>query len=141
MSTVRIPVSDLEFGPVVRIPPTTSLRDAARLLDSERSDTLVVDSSPLSEITRHDVVRAVAAGIDPQTTVAELARAEPLFLDSETGVEDAAAQMFGANRYALVVIDKGSPVGVAHARSVAEALCGTTTWISALRIALRTEGI
>jgi len=141
MSTVRIPISDLEFDPVVRVPPTISLRDAARLLDTERSDTLVIDSSPLSEITRDDVVRAVAAGIDPETPVAELTRAAPLFLNMATGVEDAAAQMFAANRYALVVVDKGAPVGVAHARSVTEALSGTTTWISALRIALRTDRI
>ena len=36
-------------------------------------------------------------------------------------------------------MDGGIPVGVAHASAVAEALCGTTTWISALRIALQTE--
>ena len=96
MSTVRIPVTDLEFEPVVRVPPTISLRDAARLLDSTKADTLVVDSMPLGEITEHDIVRAVAAGIDPGTAVADVPCASPVFLGRDTTVDDAAARMFSA---------------------------------------------
>ena len=134
-------VADLAIRPFVRIPSDCSVENAARLLAATTAGTLVLDLVPVAELTERDIVAAIANGATPDTVVADVARAAPEFVGPETSVDEVAAIMFATGRGALVVVDAGCPLGVVELRDVAAALWGGISWLGALRIALRVEGM
>ena len=61
MESTHTFVGDLDIQPVVRIQPDVSVGEVAIVLNETCSETLVVDTDPLSEVTERDVVAAKSA--------------------------------------------------------------------------------
>jgi len=134
-----VTVSDLEVRPVARVPVDASLAEVARALLETGTDTVVVDSDPVSEVTEHDIVCALAAGAGADAPVVTVARAAPQFVSASTTAVHAANIMTASRRHSLVVIDRGRPVGVVQFSCIANALSAGTSWLGAFRIALHME--
>ncbi len=140
MEAPHILVGDLNVVHVVRVAPEMTLQEAARLLATSGAGTLVVDTTPLSELTEHDVVRAVAVGAPCDTKLADLARPLPGFVRPDAHLKEIASLLFESGRRSVVIIDdQGQPVGLLNLPSVTSALLGGPSWLGALRVALRVE--
>src|SRR6478736_2329929 len=113
METSCLLVGDLALEPVVRVSPHLALREGARLLAATGIGTLIVDTRPPTEVSEHDVVRAVALGTDATTELGDIVRARPEFVGNDTPVEVAVDILLDSGRRGVVVVDdKGVPVGV-----------------------------
>lgn len=140
MDAPQILVRDLDVTNVVRIAPQTTIQEAARLLAATGVGTLVVDSTPLSEFSEHDAVRAIALGIDGATPVCDLVQTNPCFARLDTHIPNVAAELLSTGRHSVVVLDHDDePVGLLRLSSITTAMLGGTSWVAALRVALRVE--
>jgi CBS domain-containing protein len=113
--------------------------EAACVLAETGLGTLVVDTEPLSEITDHDLVRALADGAQPDTLVCNLERSDPLFVGLDTPATDAARIMLAAGRRSLVVVSGMQPIGAITFVEVHGALWGASSWLAAFGLALHAE--
>lgn len=141
METGCLHVSDLVLSPVVRVSPHLHLKGAARVLAATGVGTLVVDSDPMTEVSEHDIVRAVALGAATTDEIVDIVRDRPDFVGTDTPVEIAAQVLLDAGRRGVIVVDDaGTPVGVLTLAPVITAIVGRASWIGALRIALEIDG-
>ncbi len=140
MESTHAFVGDLDIRPVVRVPAGTSVLKAAIVLAEAGTETLVVDTEPLSEMTERDLIAALANGASAETPLSEIARAAPQFVHRDTPAEDAARIMVATGRRSLVVVDGGRPLGVITLPCVAAVLWSGTSWMGALRGVLHLEG-
>jgi predicted transcriptional regulator len=138
--TCQTLVADLAIDPVIRVSSHVSLREAARLLAMTSADVLVLDTTPVAEMTERDVIRAIALGIDPATRLADVEREAPAFLHRNTPLKDVMAIFLATGRRTLVVVDDGVPVGMLRLPMAVAATFGSGSWLGALRVALRIEG-
>jgi CBS domain-containing protein len=138
--TVLVRITATELHPVPRIPSDAMLVQAACLLAETRFGTLVVDTDPLSEITEHDLVRALADGAQPDQLVCDIERADPLFVSIDTPAKDAARIMLATGRQSLVVVARAQPIGLVTFVDVHSALWGASSWLEAFGLALHPEG-
>jgi CBS domain-containing protein len=140
METLQALIADLEVRPVARIAPDASLADAARVVAETDGGAVIVDTIPITEVTEHDIVGALARGAMPDTPICECAHAAPDFVRPDTTAEDAAMIMIVSGRGDLIVVDEGRPIGIIRLHTVASALWGASSWLGALRVALHVEG-
>jgi signal-transduction protein with cAMP-binding, CBS, and nucleotidyltransferase domain len=133
-------VADLTIEPIVRISPDASLREAARLLATTTADVLVIDTVPVTEITERDVVRAIALGTAPETSVANVPREAPEFVRRDAPLVQVIGILLVTGRRSLAVVDEGTPLGLVRLPMVVAATFGGASWLGALRVALRIEG-
>jgi predicted transcriptional regulator len=138
--TCQTLVGDLAIDPVIRVSPNVPLREAARLLAMTSADVLVLDTTPVAEMTERDVVRAIALGIDPATRVADVEREAPELVLRNTPLKNVMAVFLATGRRTLVVVDDGVPVGMIRLPMAVTATFGGGSWLGALRVALRIEG-
>ena len=111
------PIGELVLRPLVRIPPRTTLAEAARAMRTENVASLVVDTQPPSLLTERDLVRAMADERDPSGEVITVAARQPVWAPRTLSVLDSAALMvrFGL-RHLVVAGETGEPVGVLSMR-------------------------
>jgi signal-transduction protein with cAMP-binding, CBS, and nucleotidyltransferase domain len=138
--TCQMLVADLTIDPIAHVSPDVSLQEVARLLATRGADVLVVDTTPVTEITERDIVRALALGTDPGTPVGKVECFPPEFVQRDTSLHDVLATLLVTGRRSLVVVEGRVPVGVVRLPVVVAASFGGASWLGALRVALRIEG-
>ncbi len=107
----------------VRVPGQISVAAAARLMDSKRVDSVLVDHKGLLGIaTEKDIMRKVVArGLDPsQVKVADVMSFPLHTIHLSTDVEEASEIMDKHDIRRLVIMENGSVVGVINAASIAK---------------------
>ncbi len=139
--TSCITLAELQLEPVVRVSPDTSVREVARILAATRLSTVLVDTIPPSEITDHDMVRALAAGLPGDAPVSDAVCDEPLFVRRNARVDRVLEVMLREQRHAVVVVDdNGAVTGLLSLSVAVTALTDGPPWLGALRVALRIDG-
>jgi CBS domain-containing protein len=140
METTHTFVRDLDIQPVVRVQPTLSITEVALILTETGTETVVVDTDPLAEMTERDLVGGLANGASGETPISDIVRAAPQFVQPGTPAELAATIMIATGRRSLVVFDGSHPLGVITLPCVAAVLWSGTSWMGAMRVALHLEG-
>ena len=129
MQTLSRPIGDLITGRIVDVSPTTTLRDAAVLLDEEAVGALLVDDprGVLGIVTERDLVRAMADGADIDLTrVDEYLTDQLLTVGEQDTMLDVLQSMRGnAVRHIVVEDEDRTVVGVVSMRALIDELLGT----------------
>ena len=114
------PVDVLIADTVVCVAPTDTLREVASVLISNSIGAVVVGSqdSPAGILSEHDIVRAVADGVDPATTAADIAHTELFWTQSSNTVAAVATQMMDQYVRHILVEDSGRMAGIVSARDL-----------------------
>ncbi|MCU0929902.1 MAG: DUF294 nucleotidyltransferase-like domain-containing protein [Burkholderiaceae bacterium] len=123
LNLMSTPVRALLKRPPVTLPPTTPIREAAQLMRDQRvSSVLLVERDHLfGLVTDRDLRnRALAAGVDPQAPVLEIATVAPLAIDVSRPAFDALLLMARHNIHHVPVLDGQRVVGMITATDVTE---------------------
>jgi CBS domain-containing protein len=119
-------VSDVPPGRLLSVEPQTSLAQVAKKMRVEDADSVAVMSEGrlLGIITERDLVRAIADGIDPLQTKAEIVMtADPATVTADEEVAVVAVKMMTLGVRHLPVVDSdGKPVGLISARDLVAVL-------------------
>ncbi len=123
-------VSDIMTRATVTDSPSDSLRSAASLMWGHQTGSLLVMSAGELRgiVTERDVMKAVARGMDPETTpVSAVMTADLITVSPDTDVSAAARQM--ANRWIrhLPVVMDGEVLGMLSQRDLVGVLMGSTS--------------
>lgn len=117
----RLPVAALVGDPVATVAPGATLRQVAEALVAGEVGALVVGSAEEAQgiVSERDVVRALAAGRDPQTTTAaDIANTELIWCDASADVDDVANQMMERYVRHILLEEDGKLVGIVSARDL-----------------------
>jgi CBS domain-containing protein len=119
-------VRDVPPGRLLSVDPQTSLADVAKRMRVADADSVAVMSEGrlLGIITERDLVKAIADGVDPQQTQAEVVMtADPATVAADEEVAVVAVKMMTLGVRHLPVVDsEGSPVGLISARDLVAVL-------------------
>jgi len=108
-----VPVATLLRGPPVRVPPTATVGEAARVMAERCVSSALVDSDPPGIVTDRDFGRRVLAiGRGPETPVIEVASAPLRSVAGETPVYEAWRILLDAGVHHLPVTRGGEILGV-----------------------------
>jgi CBS domain-containing protein len=116
-----LPVSILATDTVARIAPAASLADVARALTDADVGLLVVGGGDdvIGVVSERDIVRAVAAGDDLDTTSAmDIAHTDLAWCDPTATVAEVATEMMERYVRHVLVEDGGRLVGIVSARDL-----------------------
>lgn len=119
-------VSQLIGDQVVRLHADATLRDVADTLDEGAFGAVVLgdDDRAISLVSERDLVRAIARGQDPATTLAkEVASTELIWCDVSSTVDEVAGEMLRGYVRHVLVEDNGSLVGIVSARDLLGYYC------------------
>ena len=111
------PLSLLVVRDAVRVRSDQPLTRAAHLMRDENVSALLVDD-PSGIISERDMTGALAAGLDPESTVAQVATPEPLTVAATHPIVDAAAIMLNQNIRHLVVRMPNNRLGIVSLRAI-----------------------
>lgn len=120
---IAMPVRSLLRRAPVTVPPTASIRAAARLMHDERvSSVLIVEQDHLFGIvTDRDLrSRAIAAGLETDRPIMEIATLAPLTIDLRRSAFDALLLMARQNVHHVPVMDGPRVVGMITATDLTE---------------------
>jgi CBS domain-containing protein len=114
------PIDVLIADTVVCVAPTDTLREVAGVLIGNSIGAVVVGSQddPVGIVSEHDIVRAVAEGVDPATTAADIAHTELFWTQASTTVAAVATQMMDQYVRHMLVEDGGRLSGIVSARDL-----------------------
>ena len=114
------PIDVLIADTVVCVAPTDTLREVAGVLIGNSIGAVVVGSQddPVGIVSEHDIVRAVAEGVDLATTAAEIAHTELFWTQASTTVAAVATQMMDQYVRHMLVEDGGRLSGIVSARDL-----------------------
>jgi CBS domain-containing protein len=113
---LAVPVSALLRGPALRVPPTATVGEAARIMADESVSSVLVDSDPPGIVTDRDFRRRVlAAGKGPETPVLEVASSPLKTVVAECPVYEAWRILIDAGVHHLPITRNGAIVGVLSA--------------------------
>jgi CBS domain-containing protein len=99
----------------VALPASSTVLDAARQMrDLDIGDVLVVEAGRLAGIVtdRDLVVRALAEGSDPTSTVGEIVSADVVCITPDDSAEDAIRLMRERALRRVPVVENGTPIGI-----------------------------
>ena len=112
-------VKDLPPGHLHSVDPRTSLADVARMMRRQDADSVAVMSEGklVGIVTERDLVRAIADGVNPQHTAAEIIMsADPATVSADEDVDVVAVKMVALGiRHLPVVDENGTPIGLVSA--------------------------
>lgn len=112
-------VRDLPPGRLHSVDPRTSLADVAKLMRRQDADSVAVMSEGrlVGIVTERDLVRAIADGVNPLQTGADvIMSADPATVSDDEDVNVVAVKMMALGIRHLPVLDKeGSPIGLVSA--------------------------
>ena len=115
-------VKDVPPGRLLLVEPQTTVAEVARLMRVDDCDAVAVISKGrlVGIVTEKDLVQAIADGVDPKQTKAEvIMSADPATVgaDEEVGVVAVKMTRLGI-RHLPVVNEAGEPVGLLSARDL-----------------------
>ncbi len=117
-----ISVGELVGDDIQRVPPGASLREVCTLLAGQGVGVLGVgaDGSALTGVvSERDIVKALAAGLDPDTATADHVKTEKLYyVDPTATVDEVAAEMLSKWTRHLLVGQPDQMLGVVSVRDV-----------------------
>ena len=112
-------VRDLPPGRLHSVDPRTSLADVAKLMRLQNADSVAVMSEGrlVGIVTERDLVRAIADGVNPLHTGADVVMsADPATVSADEDVDVVAVKMMALGIRHLPVLDEdGSPIGLVSA--------------------------
>lgn len=120
-SAGSLPIATLTGDPVARVPINATIADVARAMVTCDVGAIVIgdDPRPSALVSERDIVRAVAAGRNPATTlVSEVASTKLVWCDAEASVDRVAARMMDRYIRHVLVERDGALVGIVSARDV-----------------------
>jgi CBS domain-containing protein len=114
---------DVMVSPVITVEENETVRDVAKLLIEKRISAVpVVDRAGklVGIVTERDLLRAVAARTRAaEARVRRWMTPDPVTIDAETTIENAAQIMFDHNFRHLPVVKDGRPLGIVSLRLLA----------------------
>ncbi|MFP5326402.1 MAG: cyclic nucleotide-binding/CBS domain-containing protein [Acidimicrobiia bacterium] len=116
-----ITVLSLAADPVARVDPTATVSEIARALVDVEVGALVVGEGGEVEgiVSERDVVRALAAGLDPHATcAADIAHRELIWCDASASITEVANEMMDRYVRHVLVEEDGRLVGIVSARDL-----------------------
>jgi CBS domain-containing protein len=123
-------VSEVPPGRMHSVEPSATLADVARQMRTADADSVAVMSGGrlVGIVTEHDLVRAIADGVDPKQARAEVVMsANPATVGEDEEVSVVAVKMMRLGIRHLPVLDRaGQPIGLLSARDLVAALEGAT---------------
>ncbi len=123
-------VSEVPPGRMHSVEPAATLADVARQMRTADADSVAVMSGGrlVGIVTEHDLVRAIADGVDPKQARAEVVMsANPATVGEDEEVSVVAMKMMRLGIRHLPVLDSaGQPIGLLSARDLVAALEGAT---------------
>lgn len=119
-----IRIGTLTASSLVRVPADATLREVAEVIDEDDVGAVIVGVESVDGIvSERDVVRAVAAHLDPSTATAlSVATTEVVRVDAGAPIDDVAASMMEHYVRHLLVEEDGAVIGVVSARDLLGAL-------------------
>jgi CBS domain-containing protein len=122
--TVREVMADVK----VRLRPEDTLRSAASALRDARTGLAIVVTPSGAVLTERDVLRAIAASADLDTTpVRDYMTPDPIAVEPESPLDAACDLMIAHGVRHLLVSEGGTLVGVLNMRDVVGVLSGAAT--------------
>lgn len=122
----KVKVKDLPPGRLVSVDPQATVAEVARLMRVDDRDSVAVMSKGrlLGIVTERDLVQAIADGVNPQQTKAEvIMSADPATVSDDEDVAVVAVKMVRLGiRHLPVVNQAGEPVGLLSARDLVAVL-------------------
>lgn len=119
-------VSEVPPGRLHSVEPSATLADVARQMRSADADSVAVMAGGklVGIVTEHDLVRAIADGVDPKQARAEVVMtANPATVGQDEEVSVVAVKMMRLGIRHLPVLDRaGQPIGLLSARDLVAAL-------------------
>ena len=119
-------VSEVPPGRLHSVEPSATLADVARQMRSADADSVAVMAGGklVGIVTEHDLVRAIADGVDPKQAHAEVVMtANPATVGQDEEVSMVAVKMMRLGIRHLPVVDRaGQPIGLLSARDLVAAL-------------------
>jgi len=121
-----VKVSEVPPGRLHSVEPSATLADVARQMRSADADSVAVMAGGklVGIVTEHDLVRAIADGVDPKQARAEVVMtANPATVGQDEEVAMVAVKMMRLGIRHLPVLDRaGQPIGLLSARDLVAAL-------------------
>jgi CBS domain-containing protein len=115
-------VRDAMSKAVLTVGPEHTLRQAAQLMSARRTGSAIVldpDGSGIGIITERDVLKAIAAGLDPDVErTASHITWDVVYAGPSWTLDDAAAAMVRGGFRHLVVLDGDEVLGVISVRDI-----------------------
>ena len=123
MSTVtrEMPVSELTGDEIITVTADSPLTEVARILADADIGAVVVGSATdvAGIVSERDIVRLVAAGGDPSTTVAgDLASTELVYCDADSPVSTVAEEMLETYVRHVLVTSPAGLIGIVSNRDL-----------------------
>jgi CBS domain-containing protein len=121
MATGSMTVADLLGAAVVRVAPSATVRDVARVLTNDDIGAVVVgdESTVIGVISERDITRAVAGGLDVDHVSADdIAHTSLIWCDVTATVAEVASEMMERWVRHVLVEDDGALAGIVSARDL-----------------------
>jgi CBS domain-containing protein len=123
LNLMTTPVRQLIKRKPITLPPSTSIRDAAKLMSELRVSSILIEEQGhlFGLITDRDLRnRVVAVGLDTQRPIADIATLAPLSVDIKAPAFDALLLMARHNIHHVPVLDAQQVVGMITATDLTE---------------------
>jgi CBS domain-containing protein len=121
-----VKVKDVPPGRLLSVDPQTTVAEVARLMREDDCDSVAVMSKGrlVGIVTEKDLVQAMADGVNPQRTKAEvIMSADPATVGADEDVAVVAVKMMRLGiRHLHVLNQNGEPVGLLSARDLVAVL-------------------
>jgi CBS domain-containing protein len=111
------PLAEVALRPPVGVGREATIREAASAMEEAQVSSVLLGEHPAWLVTEHDLVGALAAGLEPDEPAGQVATRSPLWATTTTTVGDAAAMMAKhCVQHLLVRTSGGELVGVLSRR-------------------------
>ena len=118
------PITTYSSDEIVTLPPTATIREAARLMDTASVGCVVIGAvdSVDGVVTERDIVRVLATGLDPdRATVADIESRTLQWAGTDATVGDVAEEMMEGYVRHVLVGEAGRLQGIVSMRDVVTA--------------------
>ena len=118
------PITTYSSDEIVTLPPTATIREAARLMDTASVGCVVIGAVDAVDgvVTERDIVRVLATGLDPdRATVADIESRTLQWAGTDATVGDVAEEMMEGYVRHVLVGEAGRLQGIVSMRDVVTA--------------------
>ena len=121
----------LEYSEPIYVYPSTTVADVARLMLDMKADVVLVKSGSkvLGIVTEHDIVRALATGLSPESEVSRIMSTNLVVAKKDEPLTSVVNKMLENNiRHIPIVTDKCDIIGVLNIKDVVRAFAAFSAW-------------